>query len=116
MASAHTPIEPQTHTFEHLGLTLADITDAQREVFGLADEQTGVVVTNVVAASGADAAPVADLAPGDIILKVDRQPVHSVADVLVVIATFESAGAPVILMLRQRGTDQDFVAIKLKDE
>jgi len=116
VASAHTPIEPQTHTFEHLGLTLADITDAQREVFGLADEQTGVVVTNVVAASGADAAPVADLAPGDIILKVDRQPVHSVADVLVVIATFESAGAPVILMLRQRGTDQDFVAIKLKDE
>ena len=117
VAAANDPVrEPETHRFASLGVTLADITDEHRMAFDLGAEKTGVVVTEANKGQAGDNSAADLLAPGDVILKVDRQPVDSVADVAAVLLALARADVPVVLMLRQRGDDQEFVAIKLKDE
>ena len=60
------------------GLTLADLTDKNRARYGLDTQQTGVLITGVASDTGAVAH---DLAPGDVILRVQDTPVKSSEEV-----------------------------------
>ncbi len=62
----------------NFGLTLTDLTDKNRAHYGLETQQTGVLITGV--ASDTDAAE-HDLAPGDVILRVQDTPVKSSEEV-----------------------------------
>ncbi len=62
----------------NFGLTVADLTDKNRAHYGLTTQQAGALITGV--ASDTDAAA-HDLAPGDVILRVQDTPVKSSEEV-----------------------------------
>ena len=115
VATRQTNRRPEIHEFASLGITLADITDDHRERFDLGAGQTGVVVTATAAGAASAEAGEDELAPGEGIVKVDRHPVGTVADVVAVLLALAPTDPEVVLVLRQRGTEQNFVALKIRD-
>jgi serine protease Do len=79
-----------------LGLSLATIQADQRARFGLEDDTSGVLVTGVVPGSDAARRGAAD---GDVILRVQNQPVATPGDVQGAIDAARGEGHPFVMML-----------------
>jgi serine protease Do len=93
-----------------LGLSLAPIDGDARTQFKIPKSLQGVVVTDVTPDS-----PAAEknLRPGDVIVQVQSQNVHTPDDVMRLIEDGAKAGKKVALMLVNRGGDLTYVALKL---
>jgi len=92
-----------------LGLSLAPIDGDARSQFKLAKNMQGVVVIDVVPDS-----PAAEknLRPGDVIVQVQSQNVHTPEDVMRLIDAGAKAGKKIALMLVNRGGALTYVALK----
>ncbi|MDZ4739011.1 MAG: Do family serine endopeptidase [Alphaproteobacteria bacterium] len=95
-----------------LGLDLAMITPTMRSDLELSKDATGMLITNIDPDS--DAAE-RGLQPGDRIVKVGANEVHSIADVNSAIATANALKRPSVLLFVERGNNQKvFIPVKLK--
>ena len=103
---------PEAAPAEVLGLTLQAPTDELREQFGLDEALTGLVVTEVDAASDAGAK---GFEPGDVITEAGQKPVTSVEDLESAVTEARDAGRKSLLLLMRRGGDPRFVALSLED-
>ncbi len=93
-----------------LGLKLAAVDERTRQRLGLADDARGVVVVGVD--RGKDAAE-KGLRPGDLITRVNQQPVVSPADVARAVETAAKAARKSVLLMIERNQQSRFVAIEL---
>ncbi len=93
--------------FEELGLSVEPLDAEQREALGLDAEINGVVVTGVAGGPAADAG----LAPGDVITRVNREPIQDIRDLREIIAGVESGRSVPLLVLRQQS--QRFLALRI---
>jgi len=93
-----------------LGLSLAPLTDADRQRQGLADDVEGAVVADV--APGSPAAR-KGLRAGDVIAMVGSKPVANPDDVVREVAKAREADRPTVLLKVVRGTQSRFVALGL---
>ncbi|TNC70911.1 Do family serine endopeptidase [Rubellimicrobium roseum] len=109
-ASAEQPGEPQTS--ELLGMTLSTVTPEAAQQFGLPEDATGLVVTEVDPVS--DAAE-KGLLPGDVITEAGQAPVASVADFEAAVQAAEEAGRRSVLLLVRRGGEPRFVALSVEE-
>jgi serine protease Do len=105
--------EPEAETVDMLslggvGLTLAPLSPEARARFAIADEVTGVVVTDV---AGGSPAAEKGVSPGDVIVEVGQEPVTAPAEVEAKVAEAISLGRDKVLLLIQRGDDVRFVAL-----
>ena len=94
-----------------LGLSLMPMNPAIRQQYELGDKVAGVVVTRVDPES--DAAD-KGLRPGDVITRVNGQPVHMPSDVTRSIADAKKQGRDSVLLLVAGEQGQHFVALKTK--
>jgi len=92
-----------------LGLSLAPLDDAARSKYKLPKDASGVVVTNIDPVG-----PSADknFRPGDIIVQVQKQTVHSPDEVNKLVDDTAKAGKKVVLLLVSRGGDLTYVAVR----
>jgi len=92
-----------------LGLSLAPLDDAARTKYKLPKDANGVVVTNIDPTG-----PSADknFRPGDIIIQVQAQTVHSPDEVNKLVDDAGKAGKKVVLLLVSRGGDLTYVAVR----
>ena len=106
---ARAQVKPKSKLAE-LGLSLAALDNDARAQFKLAGNAQGVVVTDVAPDS-----PAAEknFRPGDVIVQVQSQNVHSPQDVARLIDADAKAGKKIELMLVSRGGDLAYVALKL---
>ena len=93
-----------------LGLMLGTLSADARTKFGIADDITGVVVTDVANGGSADEKGVR---PGDVIVEVGQEPVGSPAEVEARVADAAEAGRKSVLFLIQSGGDLRFVPLAL---
>jgi serine protease Do len=91
-----------------LGLMLGTLSADIRSKLAIADDITGVVVTNVAKGGSADEKGVR---PGDVIVKVGQEPVGSPAEVDSRVADAVAAGRKSVLFLIQSGGDLRFVPL-----
>jgi serine protease Do len=107
-AAAPLPKGAQNHA--RLGLTLAPLDGAARAKFRVGKDVQGVVVVGVDPNG-----PAAEKAirPGDVIVEVQNQPVHSPDDVSKRIDTDSKSGRKVEVLLFNRGGNLAFVALRL---
>jgi serine protease Do len=98
-------------TIEPLGLKVAAINDEARQLFDLAEDATGVVVTEVL---GEGPASQKDVRPGDVILEVGQNEVKTPDQVLARVKEAREGKRRSVLLLIQRSGDLRFVAIPLK--
>jgi serine protease Do len=105
------PVKPNSK-LSQLGLTLGMLDGDARTKYHLASDIQGAVVTDVdpdsVAAEKA-------LRPGDVIVEVQSQPVHSPDEVAHHIEADSKAGKKVELLLVNRNGDLTFVALRLAE-
>jgi serine protease Do len=104
------PAAPRVAAHGKLGLSLAQLTDAERQRQGLADDVTGAVVTGVAPDS---AAARKGLRAGDVIAMVGRQPVASPDGVVREVAKAREADRSSALLKIVRGTQSRYVALGL---
>lgn len=104
------PPPPKGSHHSKLGLSLAQIDAGARAKYHIGKDVHGVVVT-AVDPNG----PAAEksIRPGDVIVEVQNQPVHSPEDVARRIDADSKAGKKVEVMLLNRGGDLAFVAVRL---
>ena len=107
-APAPPPAKPSPKT-SRLGLSLSALDDAQRAKYKLPKDASGVLVTDVDPAG-----PSADknFRPGDIIVEVQNQAVHTPDDVNRAVDANSKAGKKVTLLLVSRDGDLTYVAVK----
>jgi len=107
VASNESPADAESS----LGLTLMPINPAIRQQYELGDKLAGVVVTRVEPDSDAAAK---GLRPGDVITRVNRQPVRVPSDVTRAIADAKNQGRDSVLFLVAGEQGEHFVALKTK--
>lgn len=110
--STEAPEEALTDTglVSELGLGLARITPDLRQRFELDEKTDGVLITDVDSeGSGAEKG----LRPGDVIVEVDQEQVHSPADVAQRVARAEDEGFRVVTLLVFRQGDFQWVAVRI---
>jgi serine protease Do len=90
-----------------LGLSLDSITPQMQSDLGL-DSNEGLVVTNVVPDGPADRA---NLRRGDVILEVNRQPVHKIEEVKAIIAKLKEND--LVLLRVRRGDQASFLTLRI---
>ncbi|PWG63759.1 DegQ family serine endoprotease [Sediminicurvatus halobius] len=90
---------PQDSMLDDLGLDVEPLDREARDALGLDDEVAGVVVVDV----GPGAAAEAGLQRGDVITRVNREPVTDVAELERVLAALESGQSVPVLVQRQDG-------------
>ncbi len=116
MASASgvdSPLQPaEAPQLAIQGLLLAQLTDAYRAQFMIAEEVSGVVILEVDARSQAAEK---GLRPGDVILEVSQNPVRVPKDVVDRIEAAQDAGRRSILLLVRSGGSGRFVALTLAE-
>ncbi len=95
-----------------LGLTIAPISDSQREELGLDADAEGLVVTNVDDSSEAFEK---GLRAGDLITEAGQQKVTSIADLEARMEEAREAGRKSLLLLVRRGGEPRFVALSLEE-
>jgi serine protease Do len=90
-----------------LGLALRPLTDADRATLGIPSDVNGAVVAAVTPHS-----PAAEkgFRPGDVITRVNQQPVANAADAVAALNGARERGEPALLLVR-RGDAQRFVAL-----
>lgn len=93
-----------------LGLTLGPITPKRREGFGIAEDVTGVLVTEVDEAGPASAKGVK---VGDVIVEVAQEAVATPEDVLAKVKAAEDNGRRTVLLLVHSGGELRFIAVSL---
>lgn len=105
-------VEPEAEGTDQprLGLALAPLTPAQRQELGVADQPGGVLVTEVVPGGPADAK---GIAPGDVILSVDKEPVREPSDVVAAVRKAHGEGRKTVLLYVARNGTVRFEAIPL---
>jgi serine protease Do len=101
-----------TSKLSQLGLTLGAIDGDARSKYHLASDIQGVVVTDVDPDSVAGEK---NLRPGDVIVEVQSQPVHSPDEVTKHFEADSKAGKKVELLLVNRNGDLTFVALRLAE-
>ena len=92
-----------------LGLSLAPLDDAARSKYKLPKDASGVVVTNV---DPVGASADKNFRPGDVIVQVQKQSVHSPDEVNKLVDDTAKAGKKVVLLLVSRGGDLTYVAVR----
>jgi serine protease Do len=92
-----------------LGLSLAEMSEALRQKYNIADEASGVVVTEVDVKSNA---ATKGLKPGDVIVEIDQNAVSTPADVTKRVATAKANGYKVVTLLVYRQGDFQWVAVR----
>ncbi|HEX3673931.1 MAG TPA: DegQ family serine endoprotease [Rhizomicrobium sp.] len=92
-----------------LGLSLSGLDDAARAKYKLPKDANGVIVTDIDPDG-----PSADknFRPGDIIIQVQSQTVHSPEEVNKLVDENTKAGKKVVLLLVSRGGDLTYVAVR----
>lgn len=107
------PAAPKPGTkLSELGLTLGALDGDARTKFHVGSDIQGVVVTDVDPDSPAGEK---NFRPGDVIVEVQSQPVHSPDDVARHVEADSKAGKKVELLLVNRNGDLTFVALRLTD-
>jgi serine protease Do len=104
-----TPPKQPDKTKLVLGLSLAEMSDALRQKYSIADEAAGVVVLDVDAKSNA---ATKGLKAGDVIVEVDQGSVTTPADVEKRIAAAKANGFKVVTLLVYRQGDFQWVAVR----
>src|SRR5262249_9682884 len=92
-----------------LGLSLAEMSEALRQKYNIADEASGVVVTDVDVKSNA---ATKGLKAGDVIVEIDQNAVSTPADVQKRVATAKANGYKVVTLLVYRQGDFQWVAVR----
>ncbi len=102
------PAEPPSlaEAYGLLGVTLAELDPAMRQRYGLGPKASGVVVTSVDDGGGDDT----DLAPGDVIVELDRHTIASLNDVRAALGARVPDGP--VVVLRERAEQREFVVIE----
>lgn len=96
-----------------LGLSVQDISPKARQYYGLAEDLKGVLVVRVQKGS---AAMVQGVQPGDVITRMDREPVSSVEDFAACLSKARTAGRKsVVLIVHTSGDAARIVVLKLGD-
>jgi serine protease Do len=109
---ADAPPEPAVVTGP-LGLSLADLSPTLRTRFGIKDQITGVVVTDVAEGS---AAAEKRVQPGDVIMEISQEPVKSADDVQARIDQLKTDGRKsALLLLANKDGDLRFVAVTISE-
>ncbi|WP_347312917.1 Do family serine endopeptidase [Defluviimonas sp. SAOS-178_SWC] len=103
------PTEPVAK--DVLGMTLNVLTDEQRGELGLADDASGLVITDIDQASEAFEK---GLRSGDVITEAGQQKVASLSDLDARITEAKDAGRKSLLLLIRRGGDPRFVALSVE--
>ncbi len=93
-----------------VGLQLSTITPQLRERFSLADDASGVVVTDV--RNGSTAAE-KGVRPGDLIVEVGQEEVKTAQDVAAKIKAAKDAGKKTVLLLVDQKGDLRFIAVRI---
>ncbi|MGH7715080.1 MAG: PDZ domain-containing protein, partial [Vulcanimicrobiaceae bacterium] len=108
-ASKQSPA-PRGTAVKPLGLSVADLTPDLRERYQLAEDSTGVIVTEVTKDG-----PAAEkgMRAGDVITEVAQEKVKTPADVVRNVETATKAGRKSLLLLVDRQGDLRFYALKL---
>ncbi|MBC7140616.1 MAG: Do family serine endopeptidase, partial [Rhodobacteraceae bacterium] len=106
VATATEPVEK-----DMLGMTLGVLTEDQRGELGLAEETSGLVITDIDQTSEAFEK---GLRAGDVITEAGQQKVASLADFEARIAEAKEAGRKSLLLLIRRGADPRFVALSVE--
>ena len=101
---------PLEMEFSSLGLTLAHITAELREKYSLADDSTGVVVTEVN--EGIDGK--ADLLPGDLIVGFGSNRITDLSEFRLLLDIQRQTDTKSIVLFRQRGEKSEFVTVEIK--
>jgi serine protease Do len=93
-----------------LGLSLANLTPDLRDRYGLADDASGVVITDIETGG-----PSADkgMRAGDVVVEVAQDSVKTTQEILTKIDEAKKAGRKSVLLLVDRQGDLRFVAVKL---
>ncbi len=108
--SGPAPQAAEPERLDQLGLTLAPLTAALREQYGLTAE-SGVVITRVDPGSQAEEK---GLVPGTVIVEVGQEPVDTVEDVERRIRAAREAGRRSVLLLVEAGGELRFVALPIE--
>ncbi len=104
------PPPSKATTVDVLGVKLSAINDELKQKFEIADDATGVVVTEVDSQGpGAEN----DLRVGDVIVEVDQKPVNSPDDVAQRVKAAQDNGYRVVTLLVNRGGDFQWIAPKI---
>jgi serine protease Do len=93
-----------------VGMTVAEINEKLRERFNLADDASGIVVTDVDANGAASGK---GIRPGDMILEVSQEEVNSPRDVAAKVEKAVSAGRKSVLLLVEGQSGLRFVAVRV---
>jgi serine protease Do len=93
-----------------LGMTVAEINEKLRERFDLADDASGIVVTEVDADGAAGGK---GIRPGDMILEVGQEEVSSPRDVATKVDQAVGAGRKSVLLLVEGQSGLRFVAVRV---
>jgi serine protease Do len=94
-----------------LGMTIGELNDETRKKFGIADDVTGVVVTDVVKDS---AAAERGIQPGEVITEIAQESVASPKDVMDRIGALKEQGRKnALLMLASKSGELRFVTVRM---
>ncbi len=104
-----TPPAP-VDTVKALGLSMANVTPDLRDRYGLGDDVTGVVITDI---DGSGPAADKGMRAGDVVVEVAQDDVKTTAQILAKIDDAKKAGRKSVLLLVDRQGDLRFVALKL---
>jgi serine protease Do len=112
-ASLEQPAGPKPLQLSGLGLQLAPISPDMRDKYQIAQDQKGVVITDVDQGS-----PAADrgLKPGDVIVEVQQEDVSSPADVQERVDRVRRSGKASVLLLVQGSDGLRWVPLSLKPD
>jgi len=95
-----------------VGMSVAEITQTDRDDFGIPADVEGVIVTELEPLSEAAEK---GLAPGDVIVEINQQPVDSPESAVDIIGTAKKANRSSVLLLVHREGDVRFVALRLSE-
>ena len=104
-------VPPEQVEKDMLGMTLGVLTDEQRAELGLAEDASGLVITDIDQTSEAFEK---GLRAGDLITEAGQQKVASLADFEARISEAKEAGRKSLLLLIRRGADPRFVALSVE--
>jgi serine protease Do len=98
------------NTVKALGLSLANLTPELRERYGLANDVSGVVITDID-----NGGPSADkgMKAGDVVVEVAQDDVKTTDQILTKVDEAKKAGRKSVLLLVDRQGDLRFVAVKI---